>query len=147
MFDLIVVGAGPAGLSAACHAQRNGMKVLVLEKGEVANTIFDYQKGKHVMAEPPVLPLRSDLPFAAGTREDVLENWRAGIAGLGVNARYGAEVVAIERRADGFRLSLKDGDAVAAERVARPCEHRAGRVHADDERRRGPGRDGPGHPC
>ncbi len=115
---IAIVGAGPGGLSAAAHAASEGVDHVLLEASPAhAHTIQRYQKSKHVMAEPPVLPLRSDLPFAAGTREDVLENWRAGIAGLGVNARYGAEVVAIERRADGFRLSLKDGDAVAADHV------------------------------
>ena len=75
MYDLIVIGAGPAGLSAACRAQQNGMTVLVIEKGELANTIFDYQKGKHVMAEPPMIPLRSDVPFKAEKREFLLQTW------------------------------------------------------------------------
>ena len=73
IYDLLVVGAGPAGLSAACHAKKEGLSVLVLERGELANTIFDYQKKKHVMAEPSMIPLRSDLPFEAGTREQTLQ--------------------------------------------------------------------------
>ena len=75
MYDLIVIGAGPAGLSAASRAQQNGMSVMVIEKGELANTIFDYQKGKHVMAEPPMIPLRSDVPFEPDTREGLLKKW------------------------------------------------------------------------
>ena len=43
-----------------------------------ANTIQRYQKGKHVMAEPAVVPLRSDLHFSAGTREAVLETGAEG---------------------------------------------------------------------
>ena len=73
IYDLLVVGAGPAGLSAACHAKKEGLSVLILEKGELANTIFDYQKKKHVMAEPGMIPLRSDVPFEAGPREQILQ--------------------------------------------------------------------------
>lgn len=73
IYDLLVVGAGPAGLSAACHAKKEGLSVLILEKGELANTIFDYQKKKYVMAEPGMIPLRSDLPFEAGPREQILQ--------------------------------------------------------------------------
>lgn len=75
IYDLLVVGAGPAGLSAACHAQKEGLSVLILEKGELANTIFDYQKKKHVMSEPGMIPLRSDVPFEAGPREQILQTW------------------------------------------------------------------------
>jgi len=51
------------------------MSVLVLDQGQVANTIYNFQKKKHVMAEPGMIPLRSDLPFEAGTREAILQNW------------------------------------------------------------------------
>ncbi len=79
IYDLLVVGAGPAGLSAACHAKKNGLSVLILEKGELANTVFDYQKKKHVMAEPSMIPLRSDLPFEPGTRELILQTWHDAV--------------------------------------------------------------------
>src|SRR5437660_18510 len=75
IYDLLIVGGGPAGLSAACHAKKEGLSVLILEQGEFANTVFDYQKKKHVMAEPGVIPLRSGLPFEAGFREEVLRTW------------------------------------------------------------------------
>src|SRR3989338_6373411 len=75
IYDLLVVGGGPSGLSAAAHARKTGMSVLILDQGEVANTIYNFQKKKHVMAEPGMIPLRSDLPFAAGTREAILQNW------------------------------------------------------------------------
>ena len=54
-YDVIVVGAGPAGLSAAVRAKKENLNVLVLEQGELANTIFNYQKKKHVMAEPAMI--------------------------------------------------------------------------------------------
>ena len=104
MYDLIVVGAGPAGVSAACHAHKNGMSVLVLEKGEIANTIFDYQKGKHVMAEPGMIPLRSDVAFSAGTREALLKSWNDTVESEHLMVRRPEEVKSVTKSDDVFTV-------------------------------------------
>src|SRR4051794_24499211 len=71
-FDVIIVGAGPAGIAAAVRAAKLGLSHLVLERGEIANTIFRYQKRKFVMAEPPTLGLQPgmDVQFEEALRED-----------------------------------------------------------------------------
>lgn len=75
--QIAIVGAGPAGLSAAAHAQELGLSYVLLEGSPAhANTIQHYQKGKHVMAEPGLVPLRSALEFEAGSREQVLDEWQ-----------------------------------------------------------------------
>jgi CRP-like cAMP-binding protein/thioredoxin reductase/Fe-S-cluster-containing hydrogenase component 2 len=117
-FELVIVGGGPAGLSAAAHAQQLGLNWVLLESSPAhANTIQRYQKGKHVMAEPAVVPLRSDLPFTAGTREAILGSWQQGIAPLGTNVRYSSEVVAISGMRPAFTLTLSGGATIAAKSV------------------------------
>ena len=99
---IAVVGAGPGGLSAAAHAAELGVSHVLLEKTpKHADTIQKYQKGKHVMAEPDVLPLRSPLSFEAGTREAILGGWDDTTAQLKVNVAHGAEVTAIRKLDDG----------------------------------------------
>ncbi len=116
--DLIIVGAGPAGLSAAAHAGELGLDYELLEASPaLANTIQRYQKGKHVMAEPSVVPLRSDLDFAAGTREAVLDAWQRGVESRSVRIRYGAEVTAISGERPAFEVTLKDGTALTSQNV------------------------------
>jgi CRP-like cAMP-binding protein/Fe-S-cluster-containing hydrogenase component 2/thioredoxin reductase len=115
---IAIVGAGPGGLSAAAHAAALGVSHVLLEAGPApANTIQRYQKGKHVMAEPALLPLRSQLAFAAGSREQVLSAWQQGIAARGIDIRYGAEVAAIEGAAPAFRLRMRTGTTLEAEAV------------------------------
>ena len=46
---------------------------ILTEQYKIANTIQKYQKGKHVMAEPGILPLRSPIAFEAGKREAILD--------------------------------------------------------------------------
>src|SRR2546427_2914270 len=104
IYDLVVVGGGPAGLSAAVHAKKEGLSVLVLERGELANTIFDYQKKKHVMAEPGMIPLRSDVPFEAGTREHILEGWHDRVQKYQVQINRPELVDSIEKTSDLFQV-------------------------------------------
>jgi len=114
-FDVVIIGSGPAGLSAAAHAATMDLSYLLLEATEApANTIQRYQKGKHVMAEPAVVPLRSDLQFSAGTREAVLDSWQGDVDKLAINVLYGSEVTAISGAAPAFDLTLANGESITA---------------------------------
>src|ERR1700758_5329862 len=90
--EIGIIGSGPAGLSAAAHAAELGVSHVLLEaEPHLCNTIHKYQKGKHVMAEPQVLPLRAAVPFAAGKREAILSAWDEGIQRHKVNTRHNAD--------------------------------------------------------
>src|SRR3984957_4628791 len=117
-FDLAVLGAGPGGLSAAARAAQRGMShVLIQAADKHANTVQQYQRRKHVMAEPSMLPLRSDIAFAAGRREGILEEWREGIRRGNINVRYRSEVVRIAGEQGSFRISLKSGETLQAKNL------------------------------
>jgi CRP-like cAMP-binding protein/Fe-S-cluster-containing hydrogenase component 2/thioredoxin reductase len=118
MFKIAIIGSGPSGLSAAAHAAELGVPHALLESQKHAcDTIYKYQKSKYVMAEPNVLPLRSSLVFAAGTREQVLGAWTEGVLKYQVNLRYNAGVTAIAGERGRFTLTLADGAAIEAEAV------------------------------
>lgn len=117
-FKIAIVGAGPGGLSAATHAAELGVSHILLEStGHPANTIQRYQKGKHVMDEPAILPLRSPLDFVASTREQVLQAWLDGLNQHQVNIQYQSEVGTIEGRDGEFTLTLKGQEPVVAEKI------------------------------
>jgi thioredoxin reductase/Fe-S-cluster-containing dehydrogenase component/CRP-like cAMP-binding protein len=117
-FEVAILGGGPGGLSAAARAARRGLSHIVLEATEKhANTIQRYQRLKHVMSEPGMLPLRSDIAFRAGSREEVLAMWERAIAESGIRIQYNAEVVAVKGRKGDFQLQLKSGRMVRARHV------------------------------
>jgi len=96
IFKVAIVGSGPAGMSAASHAAQLGLNHVLLEKTDhLSDTIYKYQKGKHVMATPSQLILRSDQEFDAGKREDILGKWNDRTAELKVNVKFNAEVKSI----------------------------------------------------
>src|ERR1700736_2332790 len=77
-FDLLIIGAGPAGLSAADAAAREGLKYVVIEKGLIANTVFNYPIGRTVFSTPNELEMRKDtlLPCREKpTREELLSHY------------------------------------------------------------------------
>ncbi len=114
-FKIAIVGSGPAGLSAAARAARRGVSHVLLERSAHLNdTIFKYQKRKHVMATPEILPLRSDLDFKEESREEVIDAWTAGIAAAGANIRLNAEVAKIEGAEGNFTLTLGSGETLTA---------------------------------
>lgn len=83
-------------MSAAGRAAQLKLEHVLLEKTDhLCDTIYKYQKGKHVMATPSQLVLRSDLDFDAGKRETILGTWDEQVAAHGVNVRYNSEVKAI----------------------------------------------------
>jgi thioredoxin reductase/Fe-S-cluster-containing dehydrogenase component/CRP-like cAMP-binding protein len=118
ILDVAILGAGPGGLSAAARAAHRRLSHVLLEAADKhANTIQRYQRLKHVMSEPGVLPLRSDIQFTAGRREEVLEAWERGIAEKGVRIRYSSEVTAITGRNGDFRVKLRTGEEIRAKKV------------------------------
>ncbi|HQW76907.1 MAG TPA: NAD(P)-binding domain-containing protein, partial [Dokdonella sp.] len=118
-FKIAIIGSGPGGLSAAARAaERNVSHVLLEAEAHLSNTIYLYQKGKYVMDEPGILPLRSPIPFEAGLRETILDRWNETCARLKVNVRHRHEVAAINRRDDGiFEIRCQNGNRLEAEAV------------------------------
>jgi cGMP-dependent protein kinase 2 len=117
-FRIAIVGSGPAGLSAAARAAQLGLSHVLLEKTDhLSDTIYKYQKGKHVMATPSQLVLRSDMPFEAGKREAVLGSWDKLAAEHRINVMLNAEVKAISGAKGAFTIALVNGGTVEAENV------------------------------
>ncbi|HSE13337.1 MAG TPA: NAD(P)-binding domain-containing protein, partial [Rudaea sp.] len=117
-FKIAIVGSGPGGLSAAARAAERGEPHVLLEaEDHLSNTIYRYQKGKFVMDEPGILPLRSPVPFKAGSRETILGGWDESARNLKINVRYKHEVSAIRKTDTGFDLKCGNGQTIQADFV------------------------------
>ena len=116
--DVAILGAGPAGLAAAARAAYHGLRYVVLERADhLADTISNYQRSKLVMAEPALVPKRSELPFEAGTREQVLTAWQNFAASQNLQVHYRQEVLRLERKNELFELHTTTGGRYQAARV------------------------------
>jgi thioredoxin reductase/NAD-dependent dihydropyrimidine dehydrogenase PreA subunit len=102
--DVLIVGAGPAGLSASLSAQQMGLQYVTLEQGEVAATIRQYPRHKFLMAEPIDIPLYGPLYVADGSKESLLSVWETIIHNTGVRIETNRRVERIVRNGGSFRV-------------------------------------------
>lgn len=105
MFDLIIIGAGPAGLSAADAAAREGLTYLVIEKGTIADTIRHYPIGRTLFSTVNELEMREGTlrPVREKpTREELLSHYIHFVLDQKLNVNTGEEVTSVERFDDGF---------------------------------------------
>jgi thioredoxin reductase len=73
--DLIIVGAGPAGISSALRAKELGLSFQVIEQGSVAQSIRSFPRGKLVFDQPLDLPFSGKLWLEESTKEELLSHW------------------------------------------------------------------------
>ncbi len=77
--DVLVIGAGPTGLACAIEAQKIGVKVIVVDKGCLVNSLYHYPPGMTFFTTPELLEI-GDIPFTTSlqkpTREEALEYYR-----------------------------------------------------------------------
>jgi putative YpdA family bacillithiol system oxidoreductase len=108
-YDVIVVGAGPAGTSTALAAQSEGLKVLVLEQGTQANTIRNYPRQKFVMAEPVMIPVYGPLWMEDTSKETLLERWQQIIASTGLAIQEEEKVLRVVQNPSHFEVHSTKG--------------------------------------
>ena len=107
MFDLIIIGAGPAGITAALEAKRHGLSHLVLEKGLIGNTIYNYPVGLTVFSTTDELEISEGGLSPARekpTREELLSYYVRIVLDNVLNVQTEENVVGVEKLADHFRV-------------------------------------------
>jgi len=109
-YDLIVVGAGPAGISATLAAKQNNLKVLTLEQDTLGGTVFTFPRSKIVMTAPMDLPLHGKVKMKETSKTQLLDLWMSVIAKNNIQIKENAKVEAIVAEGDVFRLETKNGE-------------------------------------
>src|SRR5215212_378034 len=98
MLDLMIIGAGPAGLSAAEAAAQQGLDYLVIERGTIANTIRQYPVGRTMFSTPNEVEMHEGMlkPVREKpTREEALSHYIHFVLDLDLQINTGEEVAAV----------------------------------------------------
>src|SRR5438034_10953382 len=98
--DLIIVGAGPSGLSAAIASKQHGLDYQVVEQGVLVNSIFRFPPQMVFFTTPELLEI-GGVPFVSPydkpTRQEALLYYRKVVDRFDVQIAFGEQVVSIER--------------------------------------------------
>ena len=118
MLDLLIIGAGPAGLSAAEAAARAGLSYIVIEKGTIANTIRQYPVGRAMFSTPNEVEMHPGTlkPVREKpTREEMLTHYIHFVLDFDLHINTGESVVAIDGNIDeGFNVKTDKNEYTAA---------------------------------
>ena len=109
-YQVIIVGAGPAGIAATLAAQQQKLKYLTLDQDSLGGTVFQYPRGKIVMTQPVELPLVGKMHFKETSKEDLLEYWQGVEKKSGIKINYQEIVADIESKDNGFNIKTNQGE-------------------------------------
>ena len=125
--DVVVVGAGPAGLAAAIAARRARLECEVFERSALVNSILNFPTNMVFFTTPELLEI-GDLPFvtpyAKPTRDEALRYYRRAVDAFDLDVRLGCEVTSIRRQsgpagASALAVDVDHPDEGASRRLAR----------------------------
>ncbi|MFN8094841.1 MAG: NAD(P)-binding domain-containing protein [Vicinamibacteria bacterium] len=115
-FDVLVVGAGPAGLAAAAAARERGLTHVVLEQeGDLGGTIFHYPRKKLVLVQAIDVPVLGRLREAEYAKEDLLGLFQGLCSDAPLNVRFGERLAGIDRQ--GGLLAVRSTSGVTLARA------------------------------
>ena len=117
--DVVIVGGGPAGISAAIELEKRGVKYVLLERSELASTVRTFPAGKKVYAEPQSIKNVSDLDVNRDLdRDDFLKIVGKAVADRKLKFKEGVEVSKIQKIQDReFEVHTKAGTTFPARQV------------------------------
>lgn len=102
--DVLIVGAGPAGMSATLSAMEGKLNYVTVEQDSLGGTVSHYPRGKIVMTAPVKLPLVGTVRFREVSKERLLEFWKGVINNTGAQISFGERVESVTPAGSGFEV-------------------------------------------
>lgn len=106
--DVVIVGAGPAGMSAALTALQNKLSYVVLDQQGFGGTILHYPRKKLVLTRPIEIPLYGWLNKPEYSKEELLDIWHQANAKHHLNVKIGQKLVDVKRDNGHFIVKSQD---------------------------------------
>jgi thioredoxin reductase len=107
--DLVVIGAGPAGIAASLGALDNKLNFVTVEQETLGGTVAHYPRGKLVMTAPVHMPMVGKIEFTETTKEQLLDFWQKVEKKTGVSIQYQERVEEITVEGDGYLVTTTRG--------------------------------------
>ena len=110
-YDVVIVGAGPAGLGAALGAIQHKLRYLIVEQEvSLGGAIFQYPRNKVAMTAPVKLPVIGEMHFKEVSKERLLEFWLDIIEKTGIQINYNERMENVTPTDNGFIVKTSKGE-------------------------------------
>jgi thioredoxin reductase (NADPH) len=116
ILDVLIIGCGPAGLSASVNCLHHGLRSATIEKEDVGGTVRYFPRKKVVMTAPVKVPGYGRLPFRELRKEELIDVWEDIMAKTGLEVRTEEAVSTVTPVAGHFEVASSKG-SYAAQRV------------------------------
>ncbi len=103
-YDLVIIGSGPAGISASLQAKKNGLKCLTLDQDSLGGTVFSFPRSKIVMTSPMDLPLYGKLKLVETTKTELLDIWKKVLELNEISISENEKVDEIQKADNSFKV-------------------------------------------
>jgi thioredoxin reductase/Pyruvate/2-oxoacid:ferredoxin oxidoreductase delta subunit len=110
MYDLIIVGAGPAGIAAALTAKKHNLKSLILEQDTLGGTVYTFPRSKIVMTAPMDLPLYGKIKLVETSKSELLGLWNNVLQKNSIEVQENIKVESITPEDGHFNVETHLGD-------------------------------------
>lgn len=107
--DLVIVGAGPAGIAASLGALSNKLNFVTIEQETLGGTVAHYPRGKLVMTAPVNMPIVGKIRFTETSKEQLLEFWQDVEKKTGVSIQYQERVEEITAEGECYLVTTAKG--------------------------------------
>lgn len=111
--DLVIVGAGPAGIAAALAAKQANLKYIIIDQDSLGGTVAHFPRQKIVMTTPAKLPIIGEVKFRETTKEALLKFWQDVVAQQQLKIQFGERLEHIEPVAPGFNVMTSKNNYAA----------------------------------
>jgi thioredoxin reductase (NADPH) len=113
-YDLIIIGAGPAGISACLAAKKHGLKFLLLEQDTLGGTVFTFPRKKIVMTSPMDLPLFGKVKLFETSKAELLDLWQTVLRKNDITINENSKVESIVSEDGIFKVITIKGEQFTA---------------------------------
>jgi len=109
-YDLIIIGAGPAGISASLTAKKHNLNFLTVDQDSLGGTVFNFPRSKIVMTAPMDLPLHGKVKLYNTSKTELLSLWQMVLAKNDIRIRENTKVEGIQIDGDHFNVLTLKGE-------------------------------------
>ena len=117
MYDLIIVGAGPAGISASLTAKKHNLNFLTVDQDSLGGTVFNFPRSKIVMTAPMDLPLYGKVKLFNTSKTELLSLWQMVLAQNDIKIREHTKIEGIQIDGDHFNVLTLKGETFQTKNV------------------------------